>query len=367
MFFRMKKFFSDIVKSYKKARLIHACSRMAEAQRQSKIQITTESRDDLFQDTLRFMAQHKIEFESDAVRDSEDDVNPLDEIENLFRNLSSYETEYRLMPEKLRVYPSTFLAAVLLSQARNALDLLSEVDKENKKIAYYESKKNASLDDLIDLWTKRLDAQNENKLSHSQSRREVEVRRMLARMKKKHPDHINFYLLLYADIRHDEVFQTDLKKDRLDGVINDILDFFEVGHATPDMIYKSVALQIFELFKEIVPLKDLKEIIAELIEKSFDKEYKNFSGFDKKAVYLKNVVGDFGIFDLDDQKNQRYRDRITKVFIKNMMRSNPFLKNSMYQSFFDKMRSNPLYFRLSRLYIKYFGFLPKDFHIYLPR
>lgn len=199
-----------------------------------------------------------------------------------------------------------------------------------------------------------------------QSRREIEVRRMLARMKKKHPEHINFYLLLYSDIRHEEAFEADLKKDHVDGVVNDILDFFEVGHATPDMIYKSVALQIYELFKEIAPLKDLKEIIAKLIEKSFDKEYKNFSGFDKKAIYLKNVVGEFGIFDLDDLENQRYKNRISKIFMKNMIALYPILKHSMYQNFFNVMCSNPLYFRLSRLYIKYFGFLPKNFHTLLP-
>lgn len=313
------------------------------------------------------MAQHQIALESDVMRNPDDEINPIDEIENLLKKLSSCEAEYRLMPDKLRVYPRTFFTAVILWQGRKALDLLSEVNKENKKIAYYESKKNASLDDLIDLWTKRLDGENENKLSHPQSRREIEVRRMLAKMKKKHPEHINFYLLLYSDVRHDEYFQTDLKKDRLDEVINDILDFFEVGHATPDMIYKSIALQIFELFKDIAPLKDLKEIIAGLIEKSFDKEYKNFLGFGKKTVYLKNVVGDFGVFDLDDAKNQRYRNRISKIFMKNMMASSPFLKHSMYQNFFNMMRSNPLYFRLSRLYIKYFGFLPKNFHTLLPR
>jgi len=337
------------------------------AQRRSKKQITTEDRNDLFQETLKFMVQHQIILESDVLPDPNDAVNPIDEIENLLKKLSSCETEYRLMPDKLRVYPRTFLTAVILSQGRKALDLLSEVDKEHKKIAYYENKKNASLDDLIDLWTKRLDGENENKLSHPQSRREIEVRRMLAMMKKKHPEHINFYLLLYSDIRHDEYFQTDLKKDRLDEVINDILDFFEVGHATPDMIYKSIALQIFELFKDIAPLKDLKEIIAGLIEKSFGKEYKNFLGFDKKAVYLKNVVGDFGVFDLDDAKNQRYRNRIAKIFIKNIMASYSLLKHPMYQHFFSKMASNPLHFRFSRLYTKYFGLLPKNLYAYIPQ
>lgn len=341
--------------------------RAVKAQRRSRKQITIESADDLFQDTLQFMAQHQIVLESDVVRDPDDHTNPIDEIENLLKKLSNYELEYRLMPEKLCVYPSVFLAVVVLSQARKALDALDEVNKENKKIAYYENNRNSSLDKLIKHWTEMLDGKNENKLSHHQSRREIEVRRMLATMKKRHPEHINFYLLLYSDIRTDEFFQGELKKDKVDVVINDILDFFEVGHATPDMIYKSVALQIYELFKASAPIVELKEIIASLIYYSFGKEYKNFTDFDKKTIYLKNVVSDFGVFDLDDIQNQRYKNRIAKIFVKNMVKSNPFLKHDMYHQFLNNLRSNPLYFRHLRLYIKYFGFLPKNFPNYLPK
>lgn len=338
--------------------------RVYKAQRRSRKQITTESRDDLFNETLAFMAQHQITLESDVLHDTDYNIKPLDEIENLLKKLSSYENEYRLMSDKLHVYPVTFLASLLLYQARKALDALNAVDKDNKKIAYYESNKNSTLDKLIDHWTAMLDGQNENRLSLPQSRREIELRRMLAKMKKTKPDRINFYLLLYSDIRQDEFFQIRLKKDKIDVVINDILDFFEIGYATPDMIYKSLTIQIYELFKDLVPAKDLKEIIAQLIENSFAKEYKNFSGFDKKIRYLKNVVGDFGVFDLDDAKNQRYRNRMGKLFIRNMVEFNKFLKDPMFEKYIQQVSSNPLYLRHSRLYTKYFGFLPKNFSSY---
>lgn len=365
--FEIRRLFFLVGKVLQHITFLWTIRRVLLAQRRSKKQITTELCDNIFQSTLQFMAQHQIILESDVARDSDDDINPIDEVENLLKQLSSYETEYRLMPEKLCVYPLVFLVAVVLSQARKALDLLEEVNKDSKKIAYYENNRNSSLDKLIKHWTGMLDGKNENKLSHLQSRREIEVRRMLATMKKRHPDHINFYLLLYSDIRNDEFFQGELKKDEVDVVINDILEFFEVGHATPDMIYKSVALQIYELFKASVPIGDLKEIIALLIYYSFGKEYKNFADFDKKAIYLKNVVSDFGVFDLDDIQNQRYRNRITKIFIKNMLTNYPILKHPMYEKFLDNMRSNPLYYRFSRLNIKYFGFLPKNFSDYLPK
>lgn len=341
--------------------------RVYKAQRRSRKQITTESRDELFQDIIKFMIQHQIVLESDVPPDANDDINPLETIENLLKKLSNYENEYRLMSDKLRVYPITFLASLLLYQARKALDALSEVNKDNKKIAYYESNKNSTLDKLIEHWTTMLDGQNENRLSLPQSRREIELRQMLAKVKKIKPDRINFYLLLYADIRQDEYFQGELKKDKIDVVINDILDFFEIGYATPDMIYKSVAIQIHELFKELVPANELKEIIAKLIEYSFCKEYKNFSGFDKKIVYLKNTVGDFGVFDLDDVKNQKYRNRTGKFFIKKMVESNGVLKHPMFESYVQKISTNPLFLRHSRLHTKYFGFLPKNFPDYLPK
>lgn len=339
---------------------------IVKVQRRSKKRITTESRDELFKETLEFLAQNQIILESDVHADPDNNFNPLDEIEFLLKKFSSFEDEYRLMPDGLRVLLAVFIATVILAQGRKALDSLEAIDKDNKRIAYYESKKNASLDDLIDHWTKRLEAENENKVSHPQARREIEVRRMMARMKRKHPDYINFYLLLYSDIRHDEFFQNGLKEDNLDTVINDIIDFFEIGYATPEMIYKSIAIQLFEWYKGLVPARKLKEIIADLIYYSFGKEYKNFSGFDKKAVYLKNVVGDFGIFDLDDAKNLRYMNRIAKLFIKEMKHSYPFLKQKMYDEQFELMSSNLLQYRFSRLYVKYFGLLPKDFHSYIP-
>lgn len=341
--------------------------RVLKAQRRSRKQINTELRDDLFTDTLSFMAQHQIHLESDIVITPEIKKNPLTEIEDLLNKLSSFENEYRLMENKTRVFEKTFLSALILSQGRNALDLLDDVNGKNKRISYYESKKNGTLDDLIDLWTKRLEGENENKVSHPHARREIEVRKLLAMMKKNHPQHINFYLLHFAEVRNDEYFKTELKKENVYYVINDILDFFEVGHATPDMIYKSIALQIFELFKCDIPLGELKVVIGHLLYYSFAKEYKNFTDFNRKGTYIKNIVGEFAVFDFDDEKTIKQKKRIGRIFVKDIKRSLPFANHPMFVSYFDLIISNPLKYRISRLQSKYFGFLPKNFSSYLPQ
>lgn len=337
------------------------------AQRRSRKQIKTESHDDLFTDTLSFMTQHQIHLESDMLITPEIKENPLDEIETLLKKLSSFENEYRLMENKTRVFEKTFLSALILSQGRNALDLVSDVNGKDKRISYYESKKNGTLDDLIFLWTKRLEGENENKVSHPQARREIEVRKLLAMMKKNHPQHINFYLLHFAEVRNDEYFKTELEKENAYDVVSDILDFFEVGHATPDMIYKSIALQIFELFKNDIPIGELKEIIGHLLYYSFAKEYKNFTDFNRKGTYIKNVVGEFAIFDFDDDKTIKQKSRIGKLFIKDIKGSLPFANHPMYVPYFDLIISDPLKYRISRLQSKYFGFLPKNFSSHLPQ
>lgn len=341
--------------------------RLSKAQQKSRKEIKTEFRDDLFNETLEFMLQHQIDLESDILADPSQKFNPLNEIEDLLKKLSSFENEYRLMENKLRVYPLTFFVTVILAQGRKALDLLGEVNTNNKRIAYYEAGKNGKIDNLIELWTKRLEGENENKLSHPQSRREYEVKRMLAVMKKKHPEHINFFLLHLIEQRNDEYFQKELYQGKIKEVVEDILDFFEVGHATPDMIYKSMAMQIFELFKDIAQLSELKEIINRLIYYSFGKDYKNFTDFGKKGNYLKNMVGEFAIFDFDDEKELRKKHRVGKIFIKNIKASNSLMNDPKFDPFTDMMATNPLYYRLSRLRVKYFGFLPKNFPDYLPK
>lgn len=319
--------------------------------------ITHEDRDTVFLDTLHYLQSKNMPLESDASNDSKSSYFPLELLESEFKNLSYYEQHYYKI-EHHQVYEKIFLAGVILNQARKALDLQSEINRDNKKIAYYESKKNGSLDNLIDLWTKNLDGKNEQHIAHQGARREIKIKRLLATMKKKRPQHINFFLMRYVELRNHEQFSLDLTPDQL-AIFNSILDFFEVGHATPDMIYKSLAIQLFELFKDIVPVRELKQKVALILDYSFGKEYKNFADFGKKESYIKNIVGEFTVFDFDSDQTAKQKRRIGKIFIANMTQYNVILGLDSVKPFLTHLANNPLKYRLLHLQNKYFGFFPK--------
>lgn len=347
---------------YKKIKFLWTIYRTHKEQLQSNKPKRTEFNIEIFNDTIKFMAKHQIIIESDVLADPSHNFNPLNEIEILLKRLASFENEYHIVDNNLHVYPFTFLVTTILSQARKALDSLSEINVKNKKIAYYESKKNASLDDLIDMWKKKLNAENEHRISHPLARRELEIKLLLAIMKKKHPLHINFYLVLYADAKKDNyVPSSDHEKTSIK-VMDEIIEFFEIGHATPDMIYKSIAMQIFELFKKLIPQPELKEIINRLIYYSFGKDYKNFADFGKKSNYFKNIVGDFVVYDFDDEQISKKKIRVAKILIKDMKKTIPVMRDPKFDSFYNLMATNPLYYRLLGAYSNYFGFFPKNLY-----
>ena len=52
--------------------------------------------------------------------------------------------------EKSYIFPKIATLTNILLHAINAIEILESITKDNKKLAYYESNKNASLDDLIE-------------------------------------------------------------------------------------------------------------------------------------------------------------------------------------------------------------------------
>ena len=75
-----------------------------------------------------------------------------------------------------------------------------------------------------------------------------------------------------------------------------IFDFYRVGHATDDQIYKSVAIQIYNIYKNEFTEKELQEdIISPIITSCFDldKNYSNFNNIYIQEAYIKNLVYNF--------------------------------------------------------------------------
>lgn len=313
-----------------------------------------KQRGELFALTLLSLNKNNIFLESDIYAEPSQKFNPIDEIEELLFLLSESEQGYYYLNGFTPVFAKTYLTALILSQARDAIDLLNEVNVKNKKISYYENKKNASLDDFIELCLKKLSAENEHKISLPIARREVEIKLLIAWLKKKHPEYIHFYVLLFSDVMHGSI-ATWYDDETIKDVMEDFLQFFGIGHATPDMIYKSTALQIFGLFKDTIEIKELKEIINKLIYYTFKKDYKNFSGFGDKSIFLKNVVEKFPIYDINDDKKVKKQRRIRRLFVRDFQNLCPEMRHPKMIPTFDIMVNHPLDYRLLDMHLKYFG------------
>ena len=139
----------------------------------------------------------------------------------------------------------------ILDLAKEAITHLDKVTKDNKKLAYYESSKNASLNNLIEHFTKKLTAKNENKISTKQAKMEVRIKRYIAKLKKHDSLFINFYLMLYTIY---PISKLDLKKEDEEYIelFQDIFEFYRIGHATQNQIYKSVAIQLYKLYEPYI-------------------------------------------------------------------------------------------------------------------
>ena len=247
----------------------------------------------------------------------------------------------------------------IISLTKEALERLEEVTAKNKKLAYYESSKNSSLDTLIEHFTKKLTATNEDKISTKQAKMEVKIKRFIAKLKKHDSLFINFYLMLYTIY---PISKLDLKKDDKEYIelFQDIFEFYRIGHATQKQIYKRVAIQIYKLYEpHISKIKkynttteeELKENIALLIDYTFNTEspFKNFNNI-KERTYVKNIVYNFPLFECDEELSKKQIKRFKFYFIGKNSLVPKYIPKFIRRYFLNKFLKSPLsYYRTSVL------------------
>lgn len=258
-----------------------------------------------------------------------------------------------------KILPELSLILQILIYAKDAIDKLKSIHKSDKKIAYYESSKNANLDKLIQHFTKKLTLKGEDEISFELARKEIKLKRFLTRLKKRHSLFINYQLALIKIYDFNKIVVSKEDKQLLNGV-SKMIEFFTLGHATEQQIHKSVAIQIYFIYKNKFTHSELTEIIGNIIDIVFETEtpYINFEAFNQEDAYIKNRVDNFILFELSDDMKTEQTKKMHRYIEKSMLKQSIFYKLPFIKNIIHIMTHNPLFYILYLEQVKTFGFTP---------
>jgi hypothetical protein len=249
----------------------------------------------------------------------------------------------------------------IINSAKVAILELKKVSKDERKIAYYENNKNSTLDNLVNEYTQMLKVQGYKKLYNLASKREIKFKRLLAKMKRDKSLFFNFYLLIFSLNDMDKLTKKEEDKNLIELILN-LFEFYRVGHATEQQIYKSVVIQIFSIYENEFKEKELQEdIISPIITSCFnlDKNYSNFNNIGVQEVYIKNLIYNFPLFECDSKLQKEQKKEIFRFFnsTKNLFpRIFPrFLRRKFVNYYFQNLLE--YYYKMDSL--NFFGFVPK--------
>ena len=312
---------------------------------------TREDKDDLVE-----LMNNSISFKYFCINSFENQHTLLENLLDL-ANVEKFYIKNKNTSKK--ILPEFSLVLQILLDAKNAIEKLENIHKSDKKIAYYESSKNANLDDLITHFTKRLHLKGEDEMSFEFTKQEVKIKRFVTRLKKRHTLFLNYYLsiLKMFDLNKIKVSKDD--SSFLKGIVK-MIEFFTLGHAQEKQIHKSVAIQIYFIYKNKLSHTELIEIIGNIIDIVFETEtpYKNFQSFNQEQVYIKNRVDNFILFEIDDTLNKAQTEKMNDFFEKNILKQSIFFKLKFIKNIIHLMVHNPLFFMLYMEQMKSFGFSP---------
>lgn len=251
----------------------------------------------------------------------------------------------------------------IIQLAQYALVALAQVTKDNKKVCYYENKKYSSIEELIEELQNKLDAKGHDQIHIKEARREVQIRRLLAKMKKYNRLFFNFYLTIFT-LFPIENMRSKISQKYMDifNLMIALFDFYSVGHATPNQIYKSVAIQLYKYYLNDFTKEDLEKMIGELIELCFhlDKEYTNFNQIDQEP-YIKNLIGYFPLFECDNNQAKEQFVKVKRYFFAKNLILPRFFPASIRQWTVTKYIQKPLPYYQKYALLTFFGFMQKKF------
>ena len=333
--FIIRKFFPSLNKFIKKAKLI-------------KIKyIKEEQKENIKNNLLQFENKYQIKEYKQYFQDS-------------IEKLSKKETHY-FKNEVTNEYFYTKLHYIfrIIDKAKQAIIKLEEVNKDNRKIAYYESSKNASLDDLLNEYTAQLSEQDYKRITSTIGKREIKVKRLIARLRKTHTLFFNYYIVLLTFNWH-QGFITDKEDQDAYFLFTNLFEFYRVGHATTNQIHKSVAIQIYNIYKDDFSENELKNIISKLISSSFDlnEDYQNFNNIVEQEPYLKNIIYDFPLFDSNTTLSNKQFKEINRFLVTSNLMFPKQFPRIIRRFYINLCLKNLLDYYQINDHLNFFGFKP---------
>ena len=273
--------------------------------------------------------------------------------------LSKLEPSYSyIIKDKQYCYQGIRYILHIIELAKNGIIALENTNKEDS-ISYYEEGKNSTIDKLLEEFTKKLEIKSKkNKQYIKASINETKLKRLLIRMKRPNTKlFFNFYLTIFTIYPLEDLKIKKKDEDAFE-LAESMLEFLSLGHATPGQIYKSVAIQIYYLYKNSdINRVDLLDTISDLISLSFQTEerYNNFNNIDQEP-YIKNLVNKFPIFECNNDKSLKQHNKIRRIFIYKSPYLPSFFPIFIKKILVNKIIKKPFPYYHNNALLTFFGF-----------
>lgn len=279
----------------------------------------------------------------------------------LLNTLSKYEKDYvQDINTKQYCYLNIRYVLAIIDQAKDAISELEKVNKDNRKASYYENTKYSSMDNLIQEYNDRLNDTTHHKITLKTSIKETRLKKLFAKLRKHNKLFFTFYLTIFT-LYPLKKLKINKKDEDVFDLINDIFKFHSIGHATPKQIQKSVAIQIYNIYKYKFNNDDeLKRIIGELIDYCFhtNEPYTNFNKIDHE-VYIKNLVYQFPIFECDNNISFKQNKIVKRYFLGKNMLIPKYIPKFLKKTVINKFITKPIDFYYKHRLLTFFGFMQK--------
>lgn len=283
---------------------------------------------------------------------------------NLICKLATVEKTYIYdIQEKEFCYFRIRYVFHIIELAKYALFELNRISKDNKTIGYYEDTKYSSINNLIKEFQAKLDARGHEQIFIKQARREIQFKRLFAKMKKHNRLFFNFYLMMFTLYPIDNMKSKISKEDMdiFEFMIN-VFSFYSIGHATPNQIYKSVAIQIYKYYQNDFTKDELENIISELIDLCFqtDSPYTNFNNIDQEP-YIKNLVASFPLFECNNDLSLKQYTKVKRFFLAKNLLIPRWVPKFLQRFIINRYIQKPLQYYQKHAFLTFFGFMQRNF------